>query len=268
MSDSNDARGANDDPLDPEIEALLDFEPVPRQRVVEGAWTPELQREFIARLAVTGSPGRASEEMGKTDTGVRKLYRSPEGASFRAAWDGAVELAKRRKTEGALTEEAVIPGTRPPSLDHRRKHDPSPQPLSRLGGEGQVLNEFGEYEDEDSLQQRAEDARDSVSNKLRQARRLYLHEISGSAGKRAAFEILTELPIDWERAERLEPQPDEPWRNPNLRQGDMLLTAENGWIGDMAHGPDKVAELRRAIDEHRAEEGLEPVDWAGAGDDD
>jgi len=27
------------------------------------------------------------------------------------------------------------------------------------------------------------------------------------------------------------------------------------------HGPDKLAELRRAIDEHRADEGLEPVDW-------
>ncbi|MEP6982986.1 MAG: hypothetical protein ABI853_05000 [Sphingomicrobium sp.] len=126
--------------MDPEIEALLDFEPVPRQRVVAGAWTPELQREFIARMAVTGSCGRASEEMGKTDTGVRKLYRSPEGASFRAAWDGAVELAKRRKAEGAVTEEAVVPGSRPPTLDHRRKHDPSPQPspqpLSREGGEG------------------------------------------------------------------------------------------------------------------------------------
>jgi hypothetical protein len=138
MSDS-----ANDNPPpehDPEIEALLDFEPVPRQRVVAGAWTAEPQREFIARLAVTGSCGRASEEMGKTDTGVRKLYRSPEGASFRVAWDGAVELAKRRKSEGAVTEEAVVPGSRPPTLDHRRKHDPSPQPspqpLSREGGEG------------------------------------------------------------------------------------------------------------------------------------
>src|SRR5512144_2403631 len=82
---SLEGRGGIDDP---EIEALLKFEPAPRKREVEGAWTPELQREFIARLAVTGSPGRASEEMGKTDTGVRKLYRSPEAASFRAAWDG------------------------------------------------------------------------------------------------------------------------------------------------------------------------------------
>ena len=67
---------------DAEILALIDFDPVPRKREVDGAWTPELQREFIVRLAITGSPGRAAEEMGKTDTGVRKLYRTPEGVSF------------------------------------------------------------------------------------------------------------------------------------------------------------------------------------------
>jgi hypothetical protein len=126
---------------------------------------------------------------------------------------------------------------------------------------GQVLNELGEYEDEGSLRERVEDARDSISKKLTNARRLYLQEISSSPGKRAAFEILTELPIDWEKAARLEAQADEPWRRPNMRQPDMLLTAENGWLGgEFVHGEDKKAELRRAIDEHRAEEGLPPVD--------
>ena len=137
MSDSTDAPdGAAAPDIDPEIEALLDFDPVPRKREVEGAWTPELQREFITRLAVTGSPGRASEEMGKTDTGVRRLYRSPEGKSFRAAWDRAVDLAKRRLAERAEAGEAVVPGSRPPSLDHRRKHPnpndlPHPEPPER-----------------------------------------------------------------------------------------------------------------------------------------
>ena len=245
---------------DPEILALLDFEPVPRKREMEDAWTPELQREFIARLAVTGSVGRSSEEMGKTDSGVRKLYRSPEGAGFRAAWDGAVELAKRRRSDAKGTKEAVVPGSRPPSLDRRRKW-PSGEDAAAERQPGQVLNEYGEWEDEESLQARAAEARDSVSNKLLNARRLYLAEICGSPGKRAAFEILTELPIDWERAEKLQPQADEPWRKPNMRRPDMLLTAENGWLGDVAHGPDKKAELRRAMDEHRAAEGLPPVDW-------
>jgi hypothetical protein len=247
-------------PTDPELQALLDFEPVPRQIEVEGGWTGELQRAFIARLAEHGSATKACEELGKNRTGITKLYRSPHGASFRAAWAGAVELATRRKAERAPAADFVSPGIKAPTLDNRRKWS-APRLSPPQGGEGEVLNEFGEYEDEGSLQRRAEAARDSISNKLLNARRLYLREIGGSAGKRAAFEILTELPIDWDKAARLEPQPDEPWRRPNMRQGDMLLTAENGWLGDYAHGPDKKAELRKAIDEYRAEEGLEPVDW-------
>ncbi|HKP34959.1 MAG TPA: hypothetical protein VJT70_09310, partial [Sphingomicrobium sp.] len=86
---------------DPEIAALLDFEPVPRQIEVKGGWTPELQRAFIARLAVHGSATKACDELGKHRTGVNKLYRSPHGASFRKAWHGAVALAKRRKAERA-----------------------------------------------------------------------------------------------------------------------------------------------------------------------
>jgi hypothetical protein len=46
-----------------------------------------------------------------------------------------------------------------------------------------------------------------------------------------------------------------------MREPEMLLTAENGWLGGMAHGPDKMAELRDAIDRERAEQGLDPVDW-------
>jgi hypothetical protein len=43
----------------------------------------------------------------------------------------------------------------------------------------------------------------------------------------------------------------------------MILTAESGWsFGEWGYGEDKKAELQRAIDEHRAEMGLEPVDWS------
>jgi hypothetical protein len=62
----------------------------------------------------------------------------------------------------------------------------------------------------------------------------------------------------------MEEQADEPWRKPSFREPDMLLTAENGWLGDMVHGEDKRAELRAALDEHRAAEGLEPVEWEEA----
>ena len=262
MSDStppaNDAEPSPED--DPEIAALLEFEPVPRPANQAAAWTPELQRQLIARLAAHGSKGRACGELGKDRGGLDKLYKSPDGASFRAAFDGAVALFKRRREERIAKEPA--PGGKPPTVDLRFKA-PSRQPLSRAGREGQILNEYGEWEDEESLHRRAEEARDSIANKLVLARRLYLQEISGCPGKRAAFEILTELPIDWERARSRQPQPDEPWRPMRMREPDMLLTAENGWVAGIGYGPDKVGQLRRDIDAYRASEGLAPVDWDG-----
>ena len=53
-----------------------------------------------------------------------------------------------------------------------------------------------------------------------------------------------------------------------MRKPDMLLTAENGWMPELAHGPDKKAELRKALDEYLAEQGLPSVDWEGEEEDD
>jgi hypothetical protein len=104
--------------------------------------------------------------------------------------------------------------------------------------------------------------------KLLRCRRLYLMEISSSPGKRAAFEILTELPIDWDKAARLEPQPDEPWNRANQRQPDMILTAENGWsFGEHGYGPDKKSELQAALNEELVKQGKPPIDWGQDGED-
>ena len=85
MADAPAGQEAQNDPEtpDPEVEALLDFEPVPRKREVENGWTPELQRQFIARLARHGSATKACDEMAKNQTGIMKLYRSPLGESNR-----------------------------------------------------------------------------------------------------------------------------------------------------------------------------------------
>ena len=260
---------------DPEIAALLDFAPVPRLIVKANGWTPGMQRMFIAWLAWYGSPTNACDELGMARSGADKLYKAAGSEEFRAAWDGAIALFERRRIARTVSRHAGAGALRAPTVSRK-----SPSAFAGEGrGEGapgQILNEYDEWEDEASVVSRAEDARDSISGKLRRSRRLYLQEISDSPGKRAAFEILTDLPIDWDKARRLEPQEDEPWRRPNLREGDMLLTAENGWLGGAAHGPDKMAaqscrgrgeqrtaELRRAVDEHRAGEGLEPVDWDG-----
>jgi len=95
------------------------------------------------------------------------------------------------------------------------------------------------------------------------SRRLFLHDISACPASRAAFEILTGLPVDWDRAARCLPQADEPWRKPAARDPALLLAGENGWLGEFAHGPDKKAELLAEVNQWRAERGLEPVGWAG-----
>ena len=268
MSDSKHDGEAVENPLnDPEIAALLDFVPVPRKSSPPGAWTPEAQRLFIAWLAVIGSQGKACARIGKDRGGATKLYNSAHAASFRAAWHKALDLFEQRQAKRA--GEGPPPAERPPTIDARRKYSASSSAFLRdvRGRErqaGQVLNERGEWEDEESMRRRAEDSGHSICGKLLRCRRMFLMEICDSPGKRAAFEILTELPIDWDRAARGEAQLDEPWRRPKARDADMVLTAESGWMmGEQGYGPDKKAELRQAIDEWRAAEGLEPVDWDG-----
>jgi hypothetical protein len=247
-------------PIDGDIAALLGFAAVPRKVKRPDGWTAERQREFVHRLALCGSPSRAADQMGKNVSGIEAIYRQKGGETLRAAWDAAIALWTRRAAEA---EDGEAYEGRAPGLNVRAG---SARPSAGgQGGAGQVLNEYGEWEDEESLQRRAEDARDSISNKLRNARRLYLRDISDCPAKRAAFEILTELPIDWDKAEALEAQDDEPWRKPRMRQADMLLTAEAGWLGDVAHGRNRMAErrkeLRREMDAYHAKNGLPPIEW-------
>ena len=103
---------------DPEIAALLDFEPVPRRTLVPGGWGPEKQREFIARLATHGSKNKACTEMCMQATGMTKVQNSPGAQSFRDAFNGAVELSMRRRAEKDAAE-YVNPGEKLPTVDHR-----------------------------------------------------------------------------------------------------------------------------------------------------
>ena len=258
-NDTSDTPTFDELAADPAIAALIEFEPVPRQLQKANGWTAAMQRMFIAWLAYYGSPGKAADELGKARSGIDKVYKAPDADSFRAAWDGAVALAERRLTERLATARSGAGAMTAPSINHRRKSAPP------VGGGGQDEDDYDA--DEDSLQARVEEARDSISAKLLRCRRLYLQEISGSPGKRAAFEILTQYPIDWDKAERLQPQDDEPWRSPNMRNPDMLLSAENGWMGDMVHGPDKKRELREALNRHRAAQGKPAIRWEEDGRD-
>jgi len=249
---------------DPEIAPLLDFEPVPRQIEKANGWTPAAQRIFIAWLAHYGSPTNACLEVGKARSGIDKIYKAAEADGFRASWDGAVALYEKRRIAQMASRHGGNGALRAPTPSRGRIAAQEPQLLP-----GQVINEVGEPEDEESVNRRGEEAKDSIARKLLGCRRWYLAEIAASPGKRAAFEILTELPIDWDKAAEMEPQADEPYRTTNQRHPDMILTAESGWFsGFVPYGPDKIGELREAINAERVRRGLPPVtDWTESEDD-
>ena len=234
---------------------LLEFEPVPVRPRVNG-WDPEAQRAFIAALAVTGSKRRAALSIGRNAFGIEQLLKRPDSDSFKAAVERAMAIAAQNGSmkiaQGVADAAARNAQLTPPS---RLRGLPAPAP-------GQVMNENGEWEDEESYRRRADEAKDSIGEKLRRARRLFLYDISACPAKRAAFEILAEWPVDWEIAARGLPQPDEPWHRTNLREPDMLLTAEAGFLGaPLVHGPDRRAELLAEINNWRVEQGLDPVEW-------
>lgn len=100
--------------LDPEVAALLDFEPAPRKVARPDGWTDARQRRFIALLAQCGSPRQAAEAMAKDLSGARHLYRTEGADSFRAAWTAAIELAARRRRQARAAAPGFsgpVPGT-------------------------------------------------------------------------------------------------------------------------------------------------------------
>ena len=197
---------------------------------------------------------------------MTKLYRSRKAASFRAAWHGAVELAKRRKAERGPTEyvgrvrrrRRWTIGARYPTGSLRRGGGPGKRAKSSTNmASGRTRNRY---------RSRGEEANDRIGSKLLRIRRMFLQEISASPGKRAAFEILTELPIDWDsgRADRaaarraLAQHQPAPARHGADRRERLARP-------QFVHGPDRKAELLRDMNEWRAERELPAVGWKGEG---
>ena len=92
---------------------ILDFTPVPLERVRANGWTPLAQRRFIHALSVMGSVGQAARAVGM---GRVSAYRLRERAlamgggaeSFAAAWDQAIDLGRSRQYGVAM--DAAING--------------------------------------------------------------------------------------------------------------------------------------------------------------
>jgi hypothetical protein len=126
---------------DPEIAALLNFKPAPRQKRGNG-WTPAFQRKFIAHLALTGSPELAAEAVRKNRHGVQKVYRDNRAEEFRAAWDAAVALFEQREADRIEREQAGLVGVTPPFVDRRKKRSsPSAAPAAPPSPEGEGWGE-------------------------------------------------------------------------------------------------------------------------------
>jgi len=81
---------------DPEVEALLHFEPVVRKCVRHDGWLPERQREFIIALTILGHAEQAAIAVGGTMSGAYKLRTANGGEGFAKAWDSALALHHRR----------------------------------------------------------------------------------------------------------------------------------------------------------------------------
>jgi hypothetical protein len=99
-------------PLDPDLSGtIIDFTPVPLERVRSNGWTPLTQRRFIHALSVMGSVGAAARAVGM---GRVSAYRLRERAlvcggcaeSFAIAWDRAIGEGKSRQY-GYAMERAI-----------------------------------------------------------------------------------------------------------------------------------------------------------------
>ncbi len=76
---------------------LLDFEPVPRRVSRADGWTPEVQRAYVAALAVTGSERQAAHVVGRAQFGATQLRKAEGNESFLAACGKALEIWRERE---------------------------------------------------------------------------------------------------------------------------------------------------------------------------
>lgn len=104
--------------LDADEWAALAFDPVPVKARHDG-WTPERQRGFIARLALSGCISASARAVGKTKKAVYQLRDRPDAASFARAYDLALRWGKRRAVD-LVFERALLGEVRPVFYRGRR----------------------------------------------------------------------------------------------------------------------------------------------------
>lgn len=254
VCDSCRATGMAGDAAFAAIPDILAFAPVPRRAHANG-WTPEHQRAFIAALAITGSAKQAARAIGRHQFGAEQLRTAKGGKAFAEAWDAAMDLAREREAMRIHANLAELAEQREAELARI-----SPAHPELVEG---ALHPDCDYDPDVHADDYPEhwQAKRNVRHRLLNARRLYLMLISTDPARRAAWEVLVG-PVDWDRAERCEPQDDEPVPNPggernplgmpSMRKPDMILTVEAGLLPELTGGRDTIAELLEEVDRYRA----------------
>jgi hypothetical protein len=88
---------------------LLDFAPYRHKAPRRNSITPDLQRAFVAHLAVTGIVKSAAVHIGRSLEALYKLRRQPGAEGFAGAWDEALDWGVARLEDCAL-ERAIAEG--------------------------------------------------------------------------------------------------------------------------------------------------------------
>ncbi len=78
------------------------FTPVPRLKARHNGWSAEVQLAFIEALAETGSVEAACRRVNRSAVGAYLIRRHPEAASFRKAWEAALDLGMQRVEDVAM----------------------------------------------------------------------------------------------------------------------------------------------------------------------
>lgn len=78
------------------------FTPVPRLKERSNGWSAAVQLAFIEALAETGSVESACRRVNRASVGAYLLRRHPQAASFRKAWEAALDLGMQRVEDVAM----------------------------------------------------------------------------------------------------------------------------------------------------------------------
>jgi hypothetical protein len=214
-----------------EIADILNFKPVPRRTQVNN-WTPELQRAFVAALAITGSERRAGKAIGRHEYGAQKLRKARGGKGLDEACEAALQIYRDREMVRLSDQMSEL---KTASLEQVQKMDLKPGE-----GDGDEEPGYAEYQA----------AQKQIRERMLRARRLYLLAISVHEVKRAAWETLVG-PVDWEKAVALKPQDNEPYP-PRMVEPDMLLATEGGCLPEVVGaGRDRLTEYKEARPKRR-----------------